>query len=562
MTETKKIHTDLEIAQQCKMRSISQIASELGLDDEEFEQYGKFKAKLSLSVLENRKNVQHAPVVLVTAISPTSAGEGKSTVSVGLAQAFAQLGEQPVLALREPSLGPTLGLKGGACGGGWSQVVPMEDINLHFTGDLHALTCAHNALSAYIDNHIHQGNELQLDVRRILWNRALDLNDRALRHVTIGLGGPIHGMPREERFEITVASELMAILCLATSLTDLKQRIGNIVVGYNYAGEPVTVRALGIQGGLTMLLKDAIQPNLVQTLEGTPAIIHGGPFANIAHGCNSVLATQMARTLGSIVVTEAGFGADLGAEKYMHIKAAAGNCPPDAVVIVATLRALKMHGGVDKNELHLPNEKALEMGLRHLEKHIQNMKLFNVPYVVAVNVFHTDTENELQFIQKWAERSQHTLSLANVWAEGGKGGVALAENVLSAIQKNESTFTPLYDASDTIQHKIQTVCTKIYGASAVTYSAAAQKKLAQIIGQEAENWPICIAKTPFSFSCDPTLFGTPSGFSIPIQDIKVNYGAKFVVCYAGNILAMPGLPKVPALEKMDIDENGKIVGLF
>ncbi|MGL4820104.1 MAG: formate--tetrahydrofolate ligase [Bacilli bacterium] len=553
---------DLAIAMGVNPENIEEIANKLGLEENEWEPYGRKKAKVSLEVLEKRSHLKNAPIVLVTAINPTPAGEGKSTVTVGLAQAFNRIGQRAVVALREPSLGPTLGLKGGACGGGHSQVIPMDDINLHFTGDMHAITTAHNSLAAYIDNHLHQGNELALDPRRITWKRVLDMNDRALRTVTIGLGGPVHGVPRETGFDITVASEIMAILCLADSLADLKARLGAIEVGFTYSGARVVVDDLGVSGALTLLLKDAIRPNLVQTLEHTPAIIHGGPFANIAHGCNSVLATRMAQKLGDLVVTEAGFGADLGAEKFMHIKGMTCGLEPDAVVVVATIRALKMHGGVPRDALSASNPEAMLAGCANLAHHLANMAAFGVPTVVAINRFVNDSSEELDALMHWCQQHGHRYALADVWAKGGEGGIALAEAVQDAMRTEVTQFTPRYRLSDDVASKIEAVACNVYGAEGVTYAAGVAAKLDTIRNTDAAAFPVCMAKTPFSISDDPTAVGRPEAFQITVRDVRVNYGARFVVVYTGNVLTMPGLPKHPAMQNMDVNAEGVIEGLF
>ena len=553
--------TDVEIAQEAKMQPIKEIAASLGLTEDDLELYGKYKAKITSDVWPRVKDRKNGKLVLVTAINPTPAGEGKTTTSVGLADALHGMGKKTVVALREPSLGPCFGLKGGAAGGGYAQVVPMEDINLHFTGDFHAITTAHNLLAAVIDNHLQQGNELDLDVRRIVWKRVLDLNDRALRHVVVGMGGKAHGVPRETGFDITVASEMMAILCLASDLQDMKKRLGNIVVAYTRKGRAVRADELGVTGALTLLFKDAIKPNLVQTLEGTPAFIHGGPFANIAHGCNSVMATKHALKLADIVVTEAGFGADLGAEKFLDIKCRVMGVHPDAVVIVATVRALKMHGGLAKDQLGKVDMQALEKGLANLSKHIESIKSFGLPAVVAINAFPTDTAVELQFVEEKCREHGAEVALSEVWAKGGEGGRALAEKVLSAIEKPAS-FQLAYDSEDTIPNKLTAIAKKIYGAEKVVFTAAARKQLEEIEALGFDKMPICVAKTQYSLSDDPGKLGRPQGFAITVKELRVSAGAGFIVALTGSILTMPGLPKQPAAEKMDIDVNGKITGLF
>jgi len=559
MIEKKVPLSDLEIASSAEMQSIWAIAEKAGIPEEAVEPYGRFKAKIDVSKLT--KKIIDGKVVLVTAISPTPAGEGKSTVTVGLADALTQLGQRSMIALREPSLGPVMGLKGGATGGGYAQVLPMEEINLHFNGDLHAITTANNALSAIIDNHLHRGNELQLDPRRITWKRVLDMNDRALRHVTIGLGGPGQGVPREEGFDITVASEIMAVFCLATTLTDLKERIARIVIGYKYNKEAVTVRDLGVEGALTLLLKEAFKPNLVQSIEGTPAIIHGGPFANIAHGCNSLIATNTARSLADIVVTEAGFGSDLGAEKFMNIKARLGQFAPDAVVVVATVRALKMHGGVLKNDLAKENTEAVLTGIVNLAKHIEIIRAFGVEPVVAVNRFITDTTLELEAVLSWCQENGVRAALTDVWELGGAGGIALAKEVLNVL-KQPNDFAPLYDIEDSIQNKVLTIVQKVYGGAAVNFTDQALKNLVAI---EQNGWdvlPICMAKTQYSFTDEPEKIGCPEGFTITVREIIPKLGAGFLVCLTGDIMTMPGLPKTPAALKMDVDNDGNAVGLM
>ncbi len=557
MTVTKPL-TDLEIASRATMQPITAIAEKANIPEAALEQYGRYKAKLDINKIPGQAT---GKVVLVTAISPTPAGEGKSTVTVGLADALNQLNENVMVALREPSLGPVMGVKGGATGGGYAQVLPMEDINLHFTGDLHAITTANNALAALIDNHIHQGNALNIDPRRILWKRVVDLNDRALRNVVVGLGGAVQGVPREDGFDITVASEIMAIFCLATSLEDLKIRLSNIVIGYTYDREPVFVRQLGVEGALTLLLKDAVKPNLVQTIEGTPALIHGGPFANIAHGCNSIIATQTARKLADIVVTEAGFGADLGAEKFMNIKARQGGFGPDAVVIVATIRALKMHGGVAKDALSNENVDALKRGIENLAKHVDTVRAFGVEPVIALNRFITDTEAELSTILEWAKSNNIRIARTNVWEEGGKGGIELAKQVLDVLA-TPNNFHQLYDLQDSIEEKVTTIVQKVYGGAGVQFTDTAKKQIAQL---EKFGWdvlPICMAKTQYSLSDQATLLGRPENFTVTVREVIPKLGAGFLVCLTGDIMTMPGLPKQPAALRMDVDKEGNAVGLF
>lgn len=553
--------TDVEIAQEAQMQHIREIAAKLGLTEDDIELYGKYKAKISLDAWNKVKNGPDGKLVLVTAINPTPAGEGKTTTSVGLADAFHKLGHKVAVALREPSLGPCFGLKGGAAGGGYAQVVPMEDINLHFTGDFHAITTAHNLLAAVIDNHIQQGNALDIDVRRVAWKRVLDLNDRALRNVVIGLGGKAHGVPRETGFDITVASEMMAILCLASDLEDMKKRLGEIVVAYSRDGRAIRAEELNVTGALTLLFKDAIKPNLVQTLEGTPALIHGGPFANIAHGCNSVMATKFALKFADIAITEAGFGADLGAEKFLDIKCRFAGIHPDAVVIVATVRALKMHGGVPKTELGKVDMAALEKGLANLTKHIENVHKFGLPAVVAINAFPTDTKEELDFVEEKCNDLGASVALSQVWAKGGEGGVELAEKVLEAM-KQPADFHYMYEVEQSIPEKIEAIAKAIYGADGVDFTAPAKKQLAEIEALGLDKMPICMAKTQYSLSDDATKLGRPEGFRITVKELRISAGAGFIVALTGNILTMPGLPKKPAAENMDIDVNGKITGLF
>ncbi|OIJ15885.1 formate--tetrahydrofolate ligase [Anaerobacillus arseniciselenatis] len=558
----KVVKSDIEIAQECTMKPIEEIADQLNLSKEDWEPYGKYKAKISLDVLDQLHTKEDGKVILVTAISPTPAGEGKSTVTVGLGQGLSKIGKNSIIALREPSLGPCMGIKGGAAGGGYSQVVPMEDINLHFTGDLHAITTAHNALAAFLDNHIHQGNTLNIDVRRVSWKRVVDLNDRALRQVVVGLGGPVQGVPRESGFDITVASEIMAILCLANNLNDLKERISKIVVAYDFDKKPVTAKDLGVEGALTLLLKEALKPNLVQTLENTPAIIHGGPFANIAHGCNSVIATKMGAKLADYVVTEAGFGADLGAEKFLNIKARYAGFKPSLVVLVATIRALKMHGGVPKDELKKENLEALESGMDNLLKHIDTVKSFGLPLVVAVNRFITDTDEEVALLQKLCKDHGVEAVDTEVWAKGGEGAEALAHKAVSLIEEEENNFDHLYSLDTSIQTKIETIAKKVYGASGVEFSAKAKKQIVQF---EKEGWgqlPICMAKTQYSLSDDPQKLGRPEGFTITVRELRPSIGAGFIVALTGDVMTMPGLPKQPAALKMDVSEDGKAIGLF
>ncbi|QNG61537.1 formate--tetrahydrofolate ligase [Bacillus sp. PAMC26568] len=557
-----KHKSDIEIAQEAPIKPIEEVIGALDMTADEIEYFGKYKAKISLELLNRLKTKPDGKIILVTAINPTPAGEGKSTVTVGLGQALNLLNKKAVIAMREPSLGPTMGIKGGAAGGGFSQVIPMEDINLHFTGDIHAITTTNNALAALIDNHIHQGNECQIDPRRIMWKRVLDLNDRALRNVVIGLGGQANGTPREDHFDITVASEIMAILCLAADLNDLKTRLSKIVIGFSYHKEPVTVGELGFEGALTLLLKDAIKPNIVQTLEHTPAIIHGGPFANIAHGCNSLLGTKMAAKLGDYVVTEAGFGADLGAEKFLHIKTRAGEFSPSAVVIVATIRALKMHGGVPKDQLGQSDKEAMLAGAENLAKHIESIQSFGLPYVVAVNRFITDSEEETAALMKWCEEHSHPAALTEVWEKGGAGGIKLAEKVLETIDQEENQFDFLYDLNDSIKDKITKVAQTVYGAKCVDFSSKAEKQIKEFEGYGWSNLPVCMAKTQYSLSDQPELLGRPKDFTLTIRELKPSIGAGFIVCLTGDIMTMPGLPKKPAALSMNVDDFGKATGLF
>ncbi len=553
--------SDVEIAQEANMIHIEEVASQLGSTQDDIELYGKYKGKVALQTWEKIKTCPDGKLVLVTAINPTAAGEGKTTTTVGLGDALHQIGKKVAIALREPSLGPCFGMKGGAAGGGYAQVVPMEDINLHFTGDFHAITTAHNLLAAMIDNHIHQGNELGIDPRRITWRRVMDLNERSLRSIICGLGGKINGIPRESGFDITVASEMMAILCLASDLDDMKARIGKIIIGYTYGNEPVTAEALNVTGALTLLFKDAIKPNLVQTLEHTPAFVHGGPFANIAHGCNSVMATKFALKLADICVTEAGFGADLGAEKFLDIKCRFAGIKPDAVVIVATVRALKMHGGVPKTELVGENMPALEKGLANLTKHIENMQKFGLPAIVAINAFPTDTPQELEFVRQKCMELGAEVALSEVWAKGGQGGIELAQKVLAACDQPGS-FNYLYDVNASIKDKIATIAREIYGAEGANYTPQAEKTIKELTALGFDKTPICMAKTQYSLSDDMTQLGRPAGFTITVREIRVAAGAGFLVALTGEVMTMPGLPKRPAAEKMDIDNAGKIIGLF
>jgi len=554
--------TDIQIAQEAIMAPIKEVAASIGIQEEHLELYGKYKAKLTDELWDEIKDRPNGKLVLVTAINPTPAGEGKTTTSVGLGQAMAKLNKKAIIALREPSLGPCFGVKGGAAGGGYAQVVPMEDLNLHFTGDFHAITSANNLLAAMLDNHIQQGNELQIDPRQIVWKRCLDMNDRVLRNIVVGLGNKMDGMVREDHFVITVASEIMAILCLASDIKDLKARLGKIVVAYNFAGEPVTAAELNATGAMTALLKDAIKPNLIQTLEHTPALVHGGPFANIAHGCNSVTATKMALKLADIAITEAGFGADLGAEKFMDIKCRMSGLKPDAVVLVATVRALKYNGGVAKKDLNEENLEALAKGIVNLEKHIENVQKFGVPCVVTLNSFVTDTEAEYEFIKNFCEERGCEFALSEVWAKGGEGGKALAEKVLHTLETKESNFKPLYEDELSLKEKIETIAKEIYGADGVEFAPAAEKQLAKITDMGYGNLPICMAKNQYSLSDDATLLGRPTNFKIHIREVYVNAGAGFVVALTGAIMTMPGLPKVPAANGIDVNEDGVITGLF
>lgn len=554
--------SDIEIAQQAKMQKITDVAAKLGISEDDIELYGKYKAKLSYDLIRRVKDKKDGKLILVTAITPTPAGEGKSTTTVGLAQGLAKLGKKVIVALREPSLGPCMGIKGGAAGGGYSQVVPMEDINLHFTGDFHAITSAHMLLAAMLDNHIQQGNALNIDPRRIAWKRVVDMNDRELRNIVVGLGGKVHGVPRQDGFDITVASEVMAILCLASSLHDLKERLAKIIVAYDYNGNPVTAGQIKAQGAMAALLKDAVKPNLVQTLENVPAIIHGGPFANIAHGCNSVMATQTGLKLADYTITEAGFGADLGAEKFFDIKCRYAGLKPDAAVIVATVRALKMHGGVPKTDLKTPNVEAVKKGLVNLEKHIENVKKFGVPCVVAINIFAQDTAEELEAVREHCAKHGVNVALSDVFAKGGEGGIDLAKEVIALADSGESKFAPIYPLDMSLKGKIETIAKEIYGADGVNYTKEADKALKEFEELGYGNLPICMAKTQYSFSDDPALLGRPSGFKITIRNCRIAAGAGFIVVLTGDVMTMPGLPKVPAAEKIDVTDDGVISGLF
>lgn len=556
-----QMKSDVEIAQEAEMLPISKIAAELGLTEDDLELYGRYKAKIAPEAYKKAANRPDGKLILVTAINPTPAGEGKTTTSIGLADAFKRQGKKVAAALREPSLGPCFGIKGGAAGGGYAQVVPMEDINLHFTGDFHAITTAHNLLAAVIDNHIQHGNELDIDVRRVVWKRVLDLNDRALRHVVVGMGGKAHGVPRETGFDITVASEMMAIFCLSKNLMDMKKRLGKIIVAYTRSGKPVIADDLHVTGALTLLFKDAIKPNIVQTLEGTPVLIHGGPFANIAHGCNSVIATKYALKFADYVITEAGFGADLGAEKFLDIKCRFAGLCPDAVVIVATVRALKMHGGLPKDQLDKEDPAALEKGFANLEKHIESIHSFGLPVVVAINRFPTDTDAELSYVCKHCEEIGAKTALSEVWGKGGAGGIELAEKVEEAM-KEPKDFHFIYDVNESIPEKLEKIAYTIYGADGVDFTPAAKKQLDEAESLGFDRMPVCVAKTQYSLSDDATKLGRPKGFRITVRELRISAGAGFIVALTGNVLTMPGLPKHPAAENMDIDENGKITGLF
>ncbi len=554
--------SDIEIAQQCEMKPITEIAKVAGIDDKYLEQYGKYKAKVDLSIVRENTR-ENGKLILVTAITPTPAGEGKTTTTIGLADGMKRIGKNVCVALREPSLGPVFGIKGGAAGGGYAQVVPMEDINLHFTGDFHAIGAANNLLAAMLDNHIHQGNSLGIDVRRITWKRCVDMNDRQLRFVTDGLGGRVNGVPREDGFDITVASEIMAVLCLSSDIADLKDRLSRIIVGYNYNDEPVTAGQLNAQGAMAALLKDAIKPNLVQTLEGTPALVHGGPFANIAHGCNSVTATKLALKLGDYAITEAGFGADLGAEKFLDIKCRMAGLTPSAVVMVATVRALKMHGGLDKKALGEENLTALEEGIPNLLRHVSNIKnVYKLPCVVAVNRFPTDTDNEIDFIIQKCKELGVNVVLSNVWAKGGKGGEDLAREVVRLCEEEKGDFTFSYSLEGSIEDKISAIVRNVYGGDGVILTPNAKKQADKLTEMGLGNLPICMAKTQYSFSDDATKLGAPTGFTVTVRNIKVSAGAGFIVALTGDIMTMPGLPKVPAAERIDINNDGKITGLF
>ena len=556
------VPSDIEIAQNANIKPITEIAEEFGISADDLELYGKYKAKISFDFIKKVENNPNGKLVLVTAISPTPAGEGKSTTTIGLGQALNKIGKKTFIALREPSLGPVFGVKGGAAGGGYAQVVPMEDINLHFTGDMHAISVANNLLSAAIDNHIHQGNELRIDSRQIVWKRVIDMNDRNLRNIVIGLGGKVCGFTREDGFMITVASEVMAILCLASDLMDLKKRLGQIIVAYNLDGEPITAAQIGVHGAMAMLLKEAIKPNIVQTLENTPALIHGGPFANIAHGCNSLIATKLGLKLGDILVTEAGFGADLGAEKFLDIKCRYGNLKPDAVVIVATIRALKMHGGVKKTDLGAENLDALDKGFANLQKQVENMRKFGLPVLVGINRFTNDTQAEIDLLTKKCQEYGVEVSLNDCWEKGGEGGIDMAEKLVKIMDSEPSNYKPLYDIQDTIENKLNTIVKEIYGADGVVIETAAKNQIKTLEKFGLDKLPICMAKTQFSFTDDPNIMGAPKDFKITIKDVRVSAGAEFIVCQTSNIMVMPGLPKVPAANKMDIDENGVITGLF
>ncbi len=553
---------DLKIAQQAKMKDIGTIAKELGLQEEDIERYGNYKAKVRLEAQKRFQDKKEGKVVLVTAINPTPAGEGKSTTTVGLGQAFKKVGKNAIVALREPSFGPVMGVKGGAAGGGHAQVVPMEDLNLHFTGDIHAVTTATNAIAAMIDNHIHQGNKLNIDPRRITWKRALDMNDRALRQVTIGLGGVGNSLPREDGFNISVASEIMAVLCLARDIHDLKERIRRIVIGYTYDRKVVTVGDINAEGAVTLILRDAVKPNLVQTLENTPALVHGGPFANIAHGCNSIIATNMGRKLADYVITEAGFGADLGLEKFMNIKSRQAGFDPSAVVIVSTIRALKMHGGVKKDDLGEENVEALKKGIENLEKHLETIQEFNLPYTVAINHFVNDTEREISALTEWLEQNNHPYSISKVWAEGGDGAIDLANKVLDQIENNTKTFKRLYENDDSLEDKIKAIATRVYGAKDVNFAKKARNQLRRYKREGWDNLQVCMAKTQMSLTDDPKEYGRPKDFTITVRELSPSIGAGFIVALTGQMMTMPGLPKRPAAEDMDIDEDGNAKGLF
>lgn len=553
--------TDIAISQQANMLNIKEIAQRIGIDEEDLELYGKYKAKLSDSLQEKIKDNPEGKLILVTAINPTPAGEGKTTVTIGLGQALNKLNKKCVIALREPSLGPVMGVKGGATGGGYSQVVPMEDINLHFTGDMHALTAANNLLSAIIDNHIFRGNELNFDLNKITWKRALDVNDRALREIEVGLGEK-NGTPRKDGFVITVASEIMAILCLASDINDLKNRIGKIIVGYNTSGEPIYVKDLNVEGALTVLLKDAIKPNLIQTLENTPCIMHGGPFANIAHGCNSVIATKTALKLADFVITEAGFGADLGAEKFLNIKCRMAKLKPSAIVVVATIRSLKYNGGVELKDLSEPNLNALIKGSGNLRKHIENMQQFGVPVLVTVNKFYTDTQDEIDYLIRMCEELNVKCSVSEVFAKGGNGGIELANHLIEILNTTETHYAPIYDEKLPIKEKIEIIAKRIYGADGVEYTSDAEMQIMELEKLKLDKKPVCMAKTQYSLSDNPKMLGRPTGFNITVREVKVSNGAGFIVAITGKVLTMPGLPKTPAAQKIDVSQEGKIVGIF
>ncbi len=553
---------DTTIAQNAKMKNIQIIAKDLGLSDNDFEMYGKYKAKISLDLLQKLNKNKDGKLILVTSINPTPAGEGKTTTMIGLHQAMRKLGKNSIVAMREPSLGPCFGIKGGAAGGGYAQVVPMEDINLHFTGDIHAITTANNLISAMLDNSIFQGNPLKIDINNIVWKRVMDLNDRSLRNIVCGLGGKINGIPREDGFDISVASEIMAILCLATDLNDLKQRVSKIIVAYNTNSEPITVNDINATGAVTLLLKDAIKPNLVQTLDNYPVLIHGGPFANIAHGCNSVIATKLALKLSDYTITEAGFGADLGAEKFFDIKCRQANLNPDGVVIVTTIRALKMHGGLNKNELEMENLEALKNGMKNLEKHIENIEKFSVPSLIAINIFESDSHNEIELLTNMCKKNGVKVAISKVWELGADGGIDLANKVIEMLETKKSNFKPLYKLDIPIKEKIEIISKEIYGANNIQYSQKAINNIKKCDNQGFSNLPICIAKTQYSLSDQASLLGKPENFTININDIIPNAGAGFIVAMAGNIMRMPGLPKIPAANNMDILDNGKIIGLF
>lgn len=558
----EKFLSDIEIAQKAHMKPISEIARKLGIEDDELEAYGKYKAKVSLSIFDRLKDKKDGKLILVTAITPTPAGEGKSTTAIGLGDALNKIGKKACIALREPSLGPVFGIKGGAAGGGYAQVVPMEDINLHFTGDMYAVTAANNLLCAAVDNHVHQGNKLNIDVRRIVFKRVMDMNDRALRNIVIGLGGKPCGFPREDGFMITAASEVMAILCLSKDLMDLKERCGKIIAAYDLSGNPVTAKDLKVNGAMALLMKDAIKPNIVQTLENSPAIVHGGPFANIAHGCNSLIATKLGLKLSDYLVTEAGFGADLGGEKFFDIKCRYGSLKPSAAVVVATVRALKMHGGAAKKDLGTENIEALDKGFANLKRQVENIKKFNIPVMVAVNKFADDTEKEIKFLLDKCRECGFEASLNDVWAKGSEGGIEMAEKLVKLTENEKSDFKPIYDVNDSIKGKVKTIVKEIYGGEGAVFEKSTEKQIKKIEEMKLDKLPVCIAKTQYSLSDNSKLVGAPQGFNITIKNVRVSAGAGFIVCEAGDIMTMPGLPKVPAAENMDIDENGVITGLF